>query len=119
MKTVKTFFAPAAPREREAEQINAHALGVTLATATGADMRRFEVIEKERLVEQHAAEIGALTAEIHNWQARVTGLEAQLRIQARRENKLMLGLGALAMVVAYFYLRDYGCSAPLWTRMGW
>jgi hypothetical protein len=29
----------------------------------------------------------------------------------------MLAMGGLAMLMAYFYLRDFGCSAPLWTRM--
>lgn len=80
-------------------------------------MKRFAVIEKERLVEQHAADIARLNAEIDGWKIRTAELEGQIRRLGKRENKLMLAVGALAMVVAYFYLRDLGCGAPLWTRM--
>lgn len=80
-------------------------------------MKRFEVIEKERLVEQHAADLASLNAEIDQWKQRTAGLEQQIRRLGTRENRLMLAVGALAMVVAYFYVRDLGCGAPLWSRM--
>jgi hypothetical protein len=76
-------------------------------------MKRFEAIEKERLVEQHAAEVAALTREIGGLRTHVSSLGEQIRRCAKRENNLMLAVGALAMVVAYFFLRDYGCGAPL------
>ncbi|HTA43212.1 MAG TPA: hypothetical protein VK789_12240 [Bryobacteraceae bacterium] len=117
MKTAKTLSVSASVREREAERISAHALGITLVPNQEDDMKRFEVISKERLVEQHAAEVAKLNAAIEGLKTQVSGLEQQILIKAKRENKLMLAMGALAMLVAYFYLRDFGCSVPLWTRM--
>ena len=113
----KTLFAPQAARNREAEKINAHALGVNLAVVPDDDMKRFEVIEKDRLVEQHAAEVAGLNTEIEGWKNHAAALQEKIHGLEKKESKLMLGLGALAMVVAYLYLRDYGCSTPFWTRM--
>ena len=117
MKTAKTLSVSASVREREAERINAHALGITLVPAPDDDMKRFEVISRERLVEQHAVEVANLNAQIEGWKTRVTELEQQLALKAKRENKVMLAMGALAMLVAYLYLRDFGCSTPLWSRI--
>jgi hypothetical protein len=117
VKTAKTLSVSAPFREREAERITAHALGITIVSNPEEDMKRFDVISKERLKEQHATEVAGLTSEIETWKARVSALEQQIIFKARRENKLMLAIGALAMVLAYLYLRDFGCSAPLWTRM--
>ena len=117
MKTAKTLSVSTSVREREAERINAHALGITLVPAAEDDMKRFEVISRERLVEQHSIEVARLNAEIDGWKTRVSGLEEQLAVKAKRENKVMLAMGALAMLVAYLYLRDFGCSAPLWNRI--
>lgn len=117
MKTAKTVSIAAPARTREAERISAHALGVTLIPASDDDMKRFEAIEKERLVEQHSAEVRNLTAEIERWKAQIAGLEQQILLKAKRENKLMLAIGALAMLVAYFYLRDFGCATPFWGKI--
>lgn len=117
MGKVKYLAAPGAAGEQEARQINAHALGVSLTATPEADMKRFENIEKERLVQQHTETVATLHATIEESRAHAAGLEAQIRRLGKRENKLMLGMGALAMVVAYFYVRDFGCSLPLWTRI--
>jgi hypothetical protein len=97
----------------QARRIEAHGLGV-FVNPTEDDMRRFERIEKSRLIEQHAAELTGLIEDVERWKGCVSGLRDEVRRRRKKEDHLMIALAALSMLVAYFYLRDFGCAAPAW-----
>ena len=113
MNTAEFGVAGSVVFAEEAAGISAHALGVTLSGAD-SDMKRFERMHRERLIEQHNLKVAALNAQIDGFETHVSDLRQQISKMAKRENYLMLALAALAMLVAYFYLRDLGCAAPSW-----
>ncbi len=93
-----------------------HSLGVSSAPDT-RDMEYLLRLDRERLIERHAAEVDSLKRDIAGWQSHASDLGNQIRSLKRREDWFHIGMLAVGLFCAYLVVRDMGCSAvPSWFR---
>jgi hypothetical protein len=74
------------------------------------DMERFVRMDKERLVDIHKQELGALNGDLHGMREKIAVLETDLRRRKSTTDRLWLMVFGMALLIAYLILRDVGCK---------